>query len=138
MSSPTDARRTFGLDIHVLRELYATRPQEMPKVFAHRNSSWVTAGGAIASAKIDNKGNLHMSEAYLVVLKQMLPVKEIGRVREDVTEFAFDLGAHHLIAGLHDRRPVLQKELRKAGLREALGHDGFGRRRKVEIAGRLH
>jgi hypothetical protein len=43
-----------------------------------------------------------------------------------------------MLAGIGDRRPVGAAQVRKAELRAALGHERQGRRRKVEIFGRLH
>jgi len=137
MSSP-DERRDIGIDIGLLRQLAGADVNNLPKIFVHKNSVWITKGGGIAAARIDSHNNLHLAEADFVILKTMLPVKEIGRVREDVTEFAFDILPHHLLGGLRDQAPVIGVDARKQVTRGALGHDPLGRRKKIPIRGVLH
>lgn len=69
-----------------------------------------------------------MAESDLILLKNIVPVKDAGRVREDVREFHLDIQPHHLLGGVHDRgAPVRGLELLKQGLRGGVGQDPLGR-----------
>lgn len=132
-----DERQPLSLDISLIRRLGLTQPEALPHIFVHDNAVWKAKGGVIAAAKIDHKGNLHMAEVDFVVLKTMLPVKEIGRLRKDLIEFAFDLQPHHMAGGFGDKKPLLLGADAKPLLREGVGQDPFGRKPKPKLAG-LH
>lgn len=131
--------RVLDVDIALLRRLGIASLDQLPKIFAHKDNVWNGRDKAgkltRAPARIDSNKNLHMPESDLLVLKTMLPIREVGRVRADVTEFAIDIAPHHLLAGAGDKlAPLARGASVKPLLRGALGHDPHGRAKKPRLA----
>lgn len=112
------------IDMTLIRQLCSARPGQLPRIFVHDDVVWLDRGGATAPMKIDCHGNLHMAASDMLVLKTMLPVRELQRVRVDMIEFKLEILPHHLLGGVHDRaKPVETLKDAKNVLRDRVDPD---------------